>query len=73
MKDFNRKEKSNAELAVNTKYVNGFTIDPAANGFSAVSFGENVVALWDLRNFTKPLDLIDQETNIVKTQWCPVK
>ena len=75
MKFKKKKEKSNAELSVSTKYVNSFSVDPALNcdDYHAVSFAENVVAFWDIRHFSKPVANIEEENNIAKIQWCPVK
>jgi hypothetical protein len=63
------------ELSTNSKYVNSFTIDPVINGskFQASSFCGNEVAIWDLRNFEKPLDKIIETNNILKISWSPMK
>ena len=64
-----------AGLSVNTKFVNCFVMDGASNSIQnqAASFHENVVALWDIRNFDKPIHQINESDMVQKIQWSPKK
>lgn len=64
-----------AVSSINTKYVNSFSTETAQNAFpfQAISYFENTIAIWDLRMFDKPIDLINETDSILKVQWCPSK
>lgn len=55
--------------------MNSFSTDPAPNSLDhqAISYFENTIAIWDLRMFDKPVDLINEPDSILKVQWCPTK
>jgi WD40 repeat protein len=69
------KANSKANSSVNTKYVYGFSIDPApsASQHQAASFLDNIIAIWDTRMFDRPIHLITENEPIYKIQWCPTK
>jgi WD40 repeat protein len=75
LKIFDIKVNMKAVSSVNTKYVYSFSAETAPNSsqYQACSYYENTVALWDLRMFDKPVDLINETDSIIKTQWCPTK
>jgi WD40 repeat protein len=58
---------------ITSEYTKGFTIDPK-NTTRAVSFDNNKIAIWDLRNLsnqTIPIDYLEEEYPIKKLQFCP--
>ena len=69
------KANTKAGLSVNTKFVNSFLMDGASNSvqFQAASFNENIVAIWDIRMFDKPIHQIHENDAVQKIQWHPTK
>ncbi|CAJ0958111.1 unnamed protein product [Ranitomeya imitator] len=64
---------SNQKMFVNTKAVQGVTVDPHFHDRVA-SFFEGQVAIWDLRKFEKPvLTLTEQPKPLSKVAWCPTR
>ncbi len=72
LKIFDTKIKAKALASVNTKLVYNFCKDTSPNGNQdqAVSFYENMIALWDLRMFKEPVNYMNEEDTILKIQWC---
>ncbi|KAK2531367.1 Mios [Columba livia] len=61
------------KIFVNTKAVQGVTVDPYFHDRVA-SFYEGQVAIWDLRKFEKPvLTLTEQPKPLTKVAWCPTR
>ncbi|EMP32701.1 WD repeat-containing protein mio-A [Chelonia mydas] len=61
------------KMFVNTKAVQGVTVDPYFHDRVA-SFYEGQVAIWDLRKFEKPvLTLTEQPKPLTKVAWCPTR
>ncbi|XP_041039609.1 GATOR complex protein MIOS isoform X2 [Carcharodon carcharias] len=61
------------KIFVNTKAVQGVTVDPHFHDRVA-SFFEGQVAIWDLRKFEKPvLTLTEQPKPLTKVTWCPTR
>lgn len=61
------------KMFVNTKAVQGVTVDPYFHDRVA-SFYEGQVAIWDLRKFEKPvLTLTEQPKPLIKAAWCPTR
>ncbi|XP_003222042.1 GATOR2 complex protein MIOS [Anolis carolinensis] len=61
------------KMFVNTKAVQGVTVDPFFHDRVA-SFYEGQVAIWDLRKFEKPvLTLMEQPKPLTKVAWCPTR
>ncbi|XP_007425343.1 GATOR complex protein MIOS [Python bivittatus] len=61
------------KMFVNTKAVQGVTVDPYFHDRVA-SFYEGQVAIWDLRKFEKPvLTLTEQPKPLIKVAWCPTR
>lgn len=61
------------KMFVNTKAVQGVTVDPHFHDRVA-SFFEGQVAIWDLRKFEKPvLTLTEQVKPLTKIAWCPTR
>ncbi|GCB73167.1 GATOR2 complex protein MIOS isoform X1 [Scyliorhinus torazame] len=61
------------KMFVNTKAVQGVTVDPYFHDRVA-SFFEGQVAIWDLRKFEKPvLTLTEQPKPLTKVAWCPTR
>nr|XP_033786917.1 GATOR complex protein MIOS isoform X1 [Geotrypetes seraphini] len=61
------------KMFVNTKAVQGVTVDPHFHDRVA-SFFEGQVAIWDLRKFEKPvLTLTEQPKPLTKVAWCPTR
>ncbi|XP_078394914.1 GATOR2 complex protein MIOS isoform X1 [Cetorhinus maximus] len=61
------------KIFVNTKAVQGVTVDPHFHDRVA-SFFEGQVAIWDLRKFEKPvLTLTEQPKPLTKVAWCPTR
>lgn len=58
-------------LVVNTRAVYGLTISP--NERLLTSYVDNVVNLWDIRNFEKPISVHQVEKNISDINWCPTR
>ncbi|KAE8596322.1 hypothetical protein XENTR_v10016055 [Xenopus tropicalis] len=64
---------TNQKIFVNTKAVQGVTVDPHFHDRVA-SFFEGQVAIWDLRKFEKPvLTLTEQPKPLTKVAWCPTR
>lgn len=64
---------TNQKIFVNTKAVQGVTVDPHFHDRVA-SFFEGQVAIWDLRKFEKPvLTLTEQPKPLSKVAWCPTR
>ncbi|KAM4704774.1 GATOR2 complex protein MIOS isoform 2-T2 [Rhinophrynus dorsalis] len=64
---------TNQKMFVNTKAVQGVTVDPHFQDRVA-SFFEGQVAIWDLRKFEKPvLTLTEQPKPLTKVAWCPTR
>ncbi|KAM8967903.1 GATOR2 complex protein MIOS [Pelodytes ibericus] len=64
---------TNQKMFVNTKAVQGVTVDPHFHDRVA-SFFEGQVAIWDLRKFEKPvLTLTEQPKPLTKVAWCPTR
>lgn len=64
--------QSNPTAAVtNTRAVYGLTISP--NDRLLASYVDNVVNLWDIRNFEKPISAQQIEKNICDLNWCPTR
>lgn len=55
----------------NTRAVYGVSIAP--NGRLVASFIDNMICLWDLRNFDKPLSTHATEKNISDMCWCTTR
>ncbi|XP_041102180.1 GATOR complex protein MIOS [Polyodon spathula] len=61
------------KMFVNTKAIQGVTVDPHFHDRVA-SFFEGQVAIWDLRKFEKPvLTLTEQPKPLTKVAWCPTR
>nr|XP_023658371.1 GATOR complex protein MIOS [Paramormyrops kingsleyae]XP_023658372.1 GATOR complex protein MIOS [Paramormyrops kingsleyae]XP_023658373.1 GATOR complex protein MIOS [Paramormyrops kingsleyae] len=61
------------KMFVNTKAIQGVTVDPYFHDRVA-SFFEGQVAIWDLRKFEKPvLTLSEQPKPLTKVAWCPTR
>ncbi|XP_005999518.1 GATOR2 complex protein MIOS isoform X2 [Latimeria chalumnae] len=61
------------KMFVNTKAVQGVTVDPHFHDRVA-SFYEGQVVIWDLRKFEKPvLTLTEQPKPLTKVTWCPTR
>uniref|UniRef100_A0A8C9SGH6 Missing oocyte, meiosis regulator, homolog (Drosophila) n=1 Tax=Scleropages formosus TaxID=113540 RepID=A0A8C9SGH6_SCLFO len=61
------------KMFVNTKAIQGVTVDPFFHDRVA-SFFEGQVAIWDLRKFEKPvLTLSEQPKPLTKVAWCPTR
>jgi hypothetical protein len=48
-------------------------MDGASNSidYQAASFNENVVAIWDIRMFDKPIHQLNENDTVQKIQWSP--
>lgn len=62
-----RQSTPTASIA-NTRAVYGVSIAP--NGRLVSSFVDNVISLWDLRNFEKPISTHQTEKHISDMSWC---
>ncbi|KAL4646854.1 WD repeat-containing protein mio [Arapaima gigas] len=61
------------KMFVNTKAIQGVTVDPFFH-HRVASFFEGQVAIWDLRKFEKPvLTLSEQPKPLTKVAWCPTR
>ncbi|XP_064613766.1 GATOR2 complex protein MIOS-A-like [Liolophura sinensis] len=66
-------ETSRAQKVAMTKLVWGVCVDPQCDKRVA-SFFENVVAVWDTRNFDRPLVTLPQEMKpVLRIDWCPTR
>lgn len=64
---------TNQKMFVNSKAVQGVTVDPFFHDRVA-SFHEGQVTIWDLRKFEKPvLTLTEQPKPLTKVAWCPTR
>lgn len=57
---------------VATKAVYGVAVDPQ-NDKQVASYIDNIIAMWDLRMFDKPVITVSQGKIIIKVQWCPTR
>lgn len=58
-------------IVANTRAVYGLTISP--NDRLLASYVDNMVNLWDIRNFEKPISTHQVEKNISDINWCPTR
>jgi hypothetical protein len=58
--------------STSTKAVYGLAVDPHKEQ-NLASFMENQVAVWDTRNFEKPIVTLSQPKPISKLLWCPTR
>ncbi|XP_060561622.1 GATOR complex protein MIOS-like [Ruditapes philippinarum] len=59
-------------LVSHTKYVHGVCSDPLHESRVA-GYAENHVAIWDVRNFDKPILTLPTDRAILKIDWCPTR
>lgn len=55
-----------------TKAVYGVSVDPLCEHRLA-SYSENSLAIWDVRNFEKPILTLNEPRTTVKLAWCPTR
>ena len=61
-----------ASLQTTTKFVYGVCIDPWLDHRLA-SYQDNSLAIWDTRNFEKPIVTLNQYKRVVKLSWSPTR
>ena len=61
-----------ASLQATTKFVYGVCIDPWLDHRIA-SYQDNSLAIWDTRNFEKPIVTLNQQRRIMKLAWSPTR
>lgn len=55
-----------------TKAVFGICIDPHDDRHLA-SYTDNLISVWDTRNFEKPILILTHSKHLLKIAWCPTK
>ncbi|XP_049873651.1 GATOR complex protein MIOS [Pectinophora gossypiella] len=71
IKIFDLRDLSNKAVSMTTsRYLYGACSDPF-NPWQVASRGDNVVCVWDARNFERPILTLPQPRAVVKLQWCP--
>lgn len=69
---YDLRDVAKPHLVSHTKYVQGVCSDPLHESRVA-AYAENHVAIWDVRNFDKPMLTLPTERGILKIDWCPTR
>ncbi|XP_041365811.1 GATOR complex protein MIOS-like [Gigantopelta aegis] len=69
---YDLRDLTNPRLLSHHKSVYGVCVDSLGDRMLA-SFGENQVAIWDLRSFEKPILTLPEAKNVIKISWCPTR
>ncbi|KAH9520253.1 hypothetical protein Btru_060372 [Bulinus truncatus] len=69
---YDLRDTNKPKSSVQHRCVAGICIEHIENGKLA-SFHENQVAIWDLRNFDRPINTITENKHVAKISWCPSK
>lgn len=72
LKVYDLRDATRPHLTTPTKYVNGACTDPHHESRLAV-FSENVVMIWDVRQFDKPMLTLPCDRAVLKIDWCPTR
>lgn len=65
-------EVTGAIYSQTTKAVFGVEVAPYDDNY-VVSFGDNQIAVWDVRNLDKSILLLTQSKIVSKVSWCPTR
>lgn len=65
------RQSSPTATVTNSRAVYGINISPDERMLA--SYVDNVVSLWDIRNFEKPFSAQQVEKNITDLSWCPTR
>lgn len=66
------REVTGAIYSQTTKAVFGVEVAPYDDNY-VVSFGDNQIAVWDIRNLDKSILLLTQSKIVSKVSWCPTR
>lgn len=72
IKLFDMRENSKSQVSTQTKAIFNLCIDPQVEHRIASSF-DSSVALWDVRNFEKPVTTMVESKSILKMCWSPTR
>nr|CAD7572092.1 unnamed protein product [Timema californicum] len=72
LKVLDLRDSAKAVNMTQTKAVYGLVVDPH-NDYQIASFFENQIAIWDTRNFEKPILTLTQNKHVTKVLWCPTR
>lgn len=65
-------EITSAVYSQTTKAVFGVEVAPYDDNY-VVSFGDNLIAVWDIRNLDKSILSLNQSKIVSKVSWCPTR
>ncbi|KAL4222251.1 hypothetical protein ACF0H5_018288 [Mactra antiquata] len=69
---YDLRDASKPHLVSHTKYVHGVCTDPLHESRVA-AYAETHAAIWDVRNFDKPILTLPNDRGIIKIDWCPTR
>ncbi|CAG2055807.1 unnamed protein product [Timema podura] len=72
LKVLDLRDSAKAVNMTQTKAVYGLVVDPHSD-YQIASFFENQIAIWDTRNFEKPILTLTQSKHVTKVLWCPTR
>uniref|UniRef100_A0A0B6ZZ52 Uncharacterized protein n=1 Tax=Arion vulgaris TaxID=1028688 RepID=A0A0B6ZZ52_9EUPU len=69
---YDLRDVNKPRMEAHHKCVSGICIERFDN-FRLASYTESQVAIWDLRSFDRPINIITENKNVMKLSWCPTK
>ncbi|CAG5125732.1 unnamed protein product, partial [Candidula unifasciata] len=69
---YDLRDVNKPRLEAHHRCVAGVCIERFEN-YRLASYMESQVAIWDLRSFDRPINIITENKNVTKLSWCPTK